>query len=119
MRVFLNTLLLIALLVQLPFGALAAYSDLNHPHAQHHHSHDMVEHSHHHDAQPANSEENSQALNFCATQHHCSGTHLSALPTLSIDSSVATARQVFDARSETLLPSAAHTRIERPNWASA
>ena len=117
MRAFLNTLLLIALLVQLPFSALAAYSDLDHSH-HHQHSHETQEHSHHHDAEPASTTDESQASNFCATQHHCGGTHLSALPALSIHSAVITTRQVFDARSETLLPSAAHTRIERPNWAS-
>ena len=117
MRVIFRTLLLIALLVQMPLSVLAAYSDLGHSH-HHHHSHEMEEHSHHHDAQPANSAEDSQASNFCATQHHCSGTHLSALPALSIHSAVITTSQVFDVRSETLLPSAAHTRIERPNWAS-
>ena len=116
MRAILKTLLLIALLVQLPLSALATYSSLSDSY-QHHHSHEAGGHSHQHDAEPTGASDENHALNECTTHHHCGGTHLSALPALSIQSSVITTRHVFDARSETLLASAAHTRIERPNWA--
>lgn len=117
MRALLKTLLLIALLVQLPLGAFAAYSDLGHS-LEAQHSHEHADHSHHHDAKQDSQADESHASNSCGSHHHCGGAHLSALPTSRLQTPVSSSRQVFGISSDMLISSAAHTRIERPNWAS-
>jgi ABC-type Zn2+ transport system substrate-binding protein/surface adhesin len=117
MRAFLRTLLLIALLVQLPLSALAAYSDMSHSH-EHQHRHEMGGHSHQHSAEQTTDGDESNASNDCGSHHHCGGTHLTAIPTSRLQTPLSSSRQLFGMSSDAHLPSAAHTRIERPNWAT-
>jgi hypothetical protein len=116
MRAFLRTLLLVALLVQLPLGALAAYSDMSHSH-EHQQSHEVSKHSHQHSAEPMTHGDECHASNDCSSHHHCSGTHLTAIPTSRLQTALSSSRQLFGTSSDRHLSSAAHTRIERPNWA--
>lgn len=117
MRAFLNMLMFVALFVQLPFNALAAGSDLNHSHEQHQ-TFANSDASHQHDVQHSTSADDCTSTVDCTAHHHCTGTHLNLLLPSELQQPVAISRQSFGMRSETLLPSEAHTRIERPNWAT-
>jgi hypothetical protein len=125
MRVLLKTLLVIALLVQLPLSALAAYSGLNHSHQHshqhthaHHHSHAMGGSSVQLDVDSKTTSDESQASNECVTHNHCGVTHLTALPPSRLQNTLINSRHLFGISSDLFHSSAAHTRIERPNWAS-
>jgi hypothetical protein len=121
MRALLRTLLVIALLVQLPMSALAVYSGMNHSHQhthEHHHGHAMGELPDTHAAEPTDASDENQAANECVTHSHCGVTHLTALPASRLQHTVIHSRQIFGTSSDILNSSAAHTRIERPNWAS-
>jgi hypothetical protein len=118
MRRLLQTLLLIALFVQLPSGVLAAYADsLPHSH-DHSHSHvaDVLSHISYASAD-ANHEQFNIATDCAATHHHCTSAHLSLMvnniPSVLICSEGRIFELLVEAFSLTqLLPS-----IERPKWA--
>ncbi len=121
MRAFLKTLLVIALLVQVPLSALAAYSNMLHTHTHSHehiHSHVMGEPSDTQVVEPMNATDESQTSNECVAHSHCGATHLTALPPSRLQSTVISSRNLFGIRFDILHSSAVHTRIERPNWAS-
>jgi hypothetical protein len=121
MRALLKIFLVIALLVQLPLSALAAYSDMNHSHQhthEHHHGHAMGESPDTPAAEPTDASDENQASNECVTHNHCGITHLTALPASRLQHTVIHSRQIFGTCCDILHSSAAHSRIERPNWAS-
>jgi hypothetical protein len=117
MRTLWRTLLLIALCVQLPLSALAAYADgaqLTHEHAysadtSSHHAHLVSVHDH---------EAGNDTSDCPISHHHCTTSHLSlmvqTLPSVFIHSE----RQSFDLRAEAFSPTQLIPSIERPKWAS-
>jgi hypothetical protein len=117
MRAFLKMLLLVALLVQLPLGALATYSDMSHSH-EHQHSHEMGGHFFELSAEQMTDGDKSHTSNDCGSHHHCGGSHLTALSNSRLQTPLSSSRQLFGIGSDTHPSSAAHTRIERPNWAT-
>jgi hypothetical protein len=119
MRIFWRTLLLIALCVQMPLGALASFADgMSHAqHLEHSQSGDIASHDSHID-NAADHEESSAVADCSGAHHHCSTSHLSLMAQSHPSASTLLIREAFALRTEAFFASVLLPSIERPKWAS-
>jgi hypothetical protein len=117
MQILWRTLLLIALCVQLPTGAIASYA-ANSSH-DHQHSHDTAAESHHvHTSTASHHEESNEQSDCAVTHHHCTANHLSLMVQTHLSTLIDSLRDVFDLRTEAFFPADLLPSIERPKWVS-